>query len=55
MEVEKHEFIFLKMRRDEAEKLILLLEQIDNSLSNMPDWAKSKSVELIRTIKAIGL
>lgn len=55
MEVEKHEFVFLKMNRDEVEKLILLLEQIDSSGSDMPDWAKAKSIELVRKIKSVGL
>jgi hypothetical protein len=55
MEVEKQEYIHIKMHKNEAEKLVLLLEQIDSTMSNLPNWAKAQSIEIIRKIKSVGL
>ena len=55
MEIEKQEYIHFKMHKDEAEKLALLLGEIDHSSSNCPSWAKAQAIEINRKIiKAIN-
>lgn len=53
MEVEKHEFIYLKMHREEAEKLLLLLDKVDSTMSNLPEWAKTAASALATKIRSV--
>ena len=55
MEIEKQEYINIKMHKMEAEKFVMLLEEINNGNSNLPDWAKAQAVEHVRRLtKAIN-
>ena len=55
MEIEKQEYIHIKMHISEAEKFVMLLEEINSSHSGMPDWAKAQSIEHVRQLtKAIN-
>lgn len=51
MKIKKVEHVIIDMTSEEAEQLILLLEQIDGGMSNLPDWAKAQSIEYVRKIK----
>lgn len=53
MEVEKHEFIYMKMHMLEAEKLKMILEEI--GYSEMPDWAKKKATEFLKGLVDKGV
>lgn len=53
MEVEKQTYIHIKMHESEHEKLINVLEQINNGASTLPDWVKAESIEAIRKLKKI--
>ncbi|WP_420588256.1 hypothetical protein [Bacterioplanoides sp.] len=51
MEIEKHEFIHVRMHSTEVGKFILLLEEINSGSSNLPDWAKKQAEEIIKKIE----
>ena len=55
MDIERVEYVHIKMHEDEAAELVLLLRQIDNGSSNLPDWAKAQSIEFIRKFKNAGV
>jgi len=50
MEIERQEYIHIKMHKLEVEKFVLMLEEIDSGNSNLPDWAKAQSIELVRKL-----
>lgn len=50
MDIEKHTYVHLNMHEDEANKLKLMLEQIDHGASNLPSWVKAQSIEFLRKL-----
>jgi len=55
MEVDKQEYVHIKMHISEAAELVSVIEQIDSTMSNLPDWAKAKSIEIVRKLKSVGI
>lgn len=55
MEIEKHEYVHIKMHRTEAERLLAMIEQIDSTMSNLPDWIKERSREFVTQFRKSGL
>ncbi len=53
MKVEQQVFINIHMHMIEAEKLLMLLEEVDTS--NLPVWAKDKANDIISELKSAGV
>ncbi len=50
VEIDKHEFIHIRMHSTEVSKFKMLLEEISSGNSNSGDWAKKYAEEIIKQI-----
>jgi hypothetical protein len=55
MEIEKQEYIHIKMHKSEAEKFVMLLDELKHSSNSAPDWAKAQAIEVRRKFEALGI
>jgi len=55
MEIEKHEYIHLKMNRQEAEQLLTMIDQLGHTVSNFPDWIKERAKKFSLDMRKAGL
>ena len=46
----KEEYVRLVMTREEAEKFVMLMDAVNHSAPQMPQWAKKLSVEYGRHV-----
>jgi hypothetical protein len=55
MEIEKHEFFYLKLTKQELNQLSTLFNEVDSTISNLPDWLKERSRQYSDKLKqALG-
>ncbi len=55
MELEKREYVHIKMSMQEAIDLTNIVEHLYSTTNNSPDWVKKKAKEIVQRLESVGL
>jgi len=55
MDIEKCEYIHIKIPKEEALQILSMIEQVDGTMSNLPEWAKNRANNFISHLKSVGV